>query len=88
VQLLESREFFYSESILLSWLNLAITLASVAVLLMGYSSMAFVNPLKRPAMHLAELICVMMLPCSCVMVAYAIRSYLWRSGRLHSMRYR
>jgi uncharacterized membrane protein YidH (DUF202 family) len=88
VQLLESREYMYSESVFLHWLNLAITLASVAVLLMGYSSMAYVNPLKRPTMHVAEIICLLMLPCSCLMVGYAIRSYVWRSKRLHSMRYR
>lgn len=78
----------YSEAVFLHWLNLAITLASVAVLLMGYSSMAYVNPLKRPTMHVAEIICLLMLPCSCIMVGYAIRSYVWRSKRLHSMRYR
>jgi uncharacterized membrane protein YidH (DUF202 family) len=88
VQLLESREYLYSESVFLAWLNVAITLASVAVLLMGYSSMAYVNPLKRPTMHVAELICLCMLPCSCVIVGYAIRTYVWRSRRLHSMRYR
>lgn len=88
VQLLESREYLYSESVFLAWLNVAITLASVAVLLMGYSSMAYVNPLKRPTMHVAELICLCMLPCSCVIVGYAIRTYVWRSKRLHSMRYR
>lgn len=88
VQLLESREFFYSETVFMCWLNLAITLASVAILLMGYSSMAYVNPLKRPTMHIAEIICLLMLPCSCIMVGYAIRSYVWRRRRLHSMRYR
>lgn len=88
VQLLESREYLYSESVFLHWLQLAITVASVAVLLMGYSSMAYVNPLKQPTMHIAEIICVLMLPCSCIMVGYAIRSYVWRSKRLHSMRYR
>lgn len=88
VHLMESREYLYSEAVFLNWLNLAITLASVAVLLMGYSSMAYVNPLKRPTMHLAEIICLLMLPASCVIVGYAIRSYVWRSRRLHSMRYR
>lgn len=88
MQLLESREFFYSEGILLDWLRLAITMASVAVLLMGYSSMAFVNPLKRTTLHIAEIICLLMLPCSCIIVGYAIRTYLWRRKRLHSMRHR
>lgn len=88
VQLLESREFFYSEAVFLQWLHLAITIASVAILLMGYSSMAYVNPLKRPTLHTAEIICLLMLPCSCIIVGYAIRTYLWRRRRLHSMRYR
>jgi uncharacterized membrane protein YidH (DUF202 family) len=88
VQLLECREFFYSEDIFLDWLRIAITLASVAVLLLGYSTMAYVNPLKRPVLHVAELISLLLLPCSCVVAGYAIRVYVWRSKRLHSMRYR
>jgi hypothetical protein len=74
--------------VFLNWLNLAITLASVAILLMGYSSMAYVNPLKRPTLHVAEIICLLMLPASCIIVVYAIQSYVWRGKRLHSMRYR
>jgi hypothetical protein len=63
-------------------------MASVAILLLGYSAMAYVNPLKRPVLHVAELISLLLLPCSCVVAGYAIRQYVWRSKRLHSMRYR
>ncbi|WIA35665.1 hypothetical protein OEZ86_004076 [Tetradesmus obliquus] len=88
VQLLECREFFYSEAIFLDWLRVAITMASVAVLLLGFSAMAYVNPLKRPVLHVAEMISLLLLPASCVVAGYAIRVYVWRSKRLHSMRYR
>lgn len=63
-------------------------MASVAVLLLGYSAMAYVNPLKRPTLHVAEIISLLLLPGSCVMVGYAIRVFVWRGKRLHSMRYR
>lgn len=88
MQLLECREFFYSEAIFLDWLRIAITMASVAVLLLGFSAMAYVNPLKRPVLHVAEMISLLLLPASCVVAGYAIRVYVWRSKRLHSMRYR
>eukprot|EP00878_Enallax_costatus_P025594 GHUV01027398.1.p2 GENE.GHUV01027398.1~~GHUV01027398.1.p2 ORF type:complete len:122 (+),score=32.25 GHUV01027398.1:537-902(+) len=63
-------------------------MASVAILLLGYSAMAFYNPLKRPALHVAEIISLLLLPSSCVMVGYSIRVYIWRGKRLHSMRYK
>jgi hypothetical protein len=88
VQLLECREFFHSESIFLDWVRLAITMASTAILLLGYSAMAYYNPLKRPALHMAEIISLLLLPASCIMVGYAIRVYIWRGKRLHSMRHR
>lgn len=68
----------------MEWLRLAVTMASVAVLLMGYSSVAFVNPFKRPVLHVAEIICLLLLPCSCIMVGYAIRVFVWRSKRLNA----
>lgn len=78
----------HSEAILLEWLRLAVTMASVAVLLLGYSAIAYVNPLKRPTLHVAEIISLLLLPGSCVIVGYAIRVFVWRGKRLHSMRYR
>jgi hypothetical protein len=88
VQLIECRAFFDSEAVLLDWLRLAVTMASTAVLLLGYSAMAYYNPLKRTALHVAEIVALMLLPASVLCVGYAIRGYIWRSARLNSMRHR
>jgi hypothetical protein len=88
VQLIECREFFANESMFLGWLHMAVFMANVAVLLLGYSAMAYVNPLKKPTLHIAEIISLLLLPASCVMVAYSMYIYLWRGKRLNSMKYK
>jgi hypothetical protein len=45
--------------------------------------LAQVNPLNPSRLHIAESIVVLLLPCACALVAYAIRGYVRRSKQLH-----
>jgi len=88
VQLLECRDFLNNESAFMEWLHMAVIMASTAVLLLAVGALAFVSPLDKPGVYIAECTALLLLPTSCCVVGYAMWVYQWRSVRLQSMRHR
>ncbi len=67
---------------------MGISMASAAVFLLAVGALAYVSPISQGGLYVAEATALLLLPASCVFVAYAMWVYHWRGRRLQSMRHR
>lgn len=83
-QRLEPKTFLASERTFLSWLHMAITLASIgsAMLAFAATSEKISDPMHRLSRNLVEFIALMLLPLATFIVAYALLVFLWRNSQI------
>lgn len=83
-QRLEPKTFLASERTFMSWLHMAITLASIAAALLAFAATSRKNkdPMHRLSRNLVEFIALVLLPLATFIVAYATVVFLWRNSQI------
>ena len=83
----EPRSFFANERTFLSWLNMSITIGSIATALLGYSGTT-----KRSHAtghftdYTVDLLSLILLPLSIVIACYALGVFFWRASSIRGKR--
>ena len=83
-QRLEPKTFLASERTFLSWLHMAITLASIGAAMLAFAATSQKNtdPMHRLSRNLVEFIALLLLPLAAFIVAYALVVFLWRNSQI------
>lgn len=83
-QRLEPKTFLASERTFLSWLHMAITLASIAAALLAFAATSHKTHDRMHALsrNLVEFIALLLLPLAAFIVAYALMVFLWRNSQI------
>ncbi|KAK2080664.1 hypothetical protein QBZ16_000518 [Prototheca wickerhamii] len=81
---LEPKTFLASERTFLSWMHMAITLASIATALLAFAgaSKQRLDPLHRVGGNLVLFVAFILLPLAIFIVAYAAVVFTWRSRQI------
>lgn len=78
----EPKTFFANERTFLSWLNMAITVGSIAIALLGFSGTASKNPNRMVVIELIEIISMILLVVGLIISLYAVTLFMWRSRKI------
>lgn len=83
-QRLEPKTFLASERTFMSWLHMAITLASIAAALLAFASTSHKSKshMRSFSRNLVEFIAFILLPLAAFIVAYATMVFLWRNSQI------
>jgi uncharacterized membrane protein YidH (DUF202 family) len=83
-QRLEPKTFLASERTFMSWLHMAITLASIAAALLAFASTSHksTSHMHSLSRNLVEFIALVLLPLAMFIVAYATMVFLWRNSQI------
>lgn len=83
-QRLEPKTFLASERTFMSWLHMAITLASIAAALLAFASTSHKSKsyMRSFSRNLVEFIALILLPLALFIVAYATMVFLWRNSQI------
>jgi SPX domain protein involved in polyphosphate accumulation/uncharacterized membrane protein YidH (DUF202 family) len=83
-QRLEPKTFLASERTFMSWLHMAITLASIAAALLAFASTSHKSKshMHSFSKNLVEFIALVLLPLAMFIVAYATMVFLWRNSQI------
>ncbi len=73
-QKVEPKVFFANERTFIKWLEMAVTLSSIAIAILAFSSSS----------SQSQYYAMMLLPISLLFIAYALWTFLWRSERIRT----
>lgn len=79
---IEPKTFFANERTFLAWLNMAVTLGSIAAALLGFSAGSDGSGSEGLSRHMVEVIALILLPLAMAMCVYALYIFLWRAGNI------
>jgi len=83
-QRLEPKTFLASERTFMSWMHMAITLASIAAALLAFAATSHKTKdrMHQLSRNLVEFIALLLLPLAVFIVAYALMVFLWRNSQI------
>ena len=86
-QRIEPKSFFANERTFLSWLNMSITLGSIATALLGYSgTMARSTMRGNFTDFTVDILSLILLPLAVMLAMYALFVFFWRAGAIQGKR--
>jgi len=86
-QRIEPKSFFANERTFLSWLNMSITIGSIATALLGYSGTTKrSHATGKFTDYTVDLLSLILLPLSVVIAAYALGVFFWRAASIRGKR--
>eukprot|EP00192_Tetraselmis_astigmatica_P008513 CAMPEP_0117660690 /NCGR_PEP_ID=MMETSP0804-20121206/7099_1 /TAXON_ID=1074897 /ORGANISM="Tetraselmis astigmatica, Strain CCMP880" /LENGTH=672 /DNA_ID=CAMNT_0005467429 /DNA_START=58 /DNA_END=2076 /DNA_ORIENTATION=- len=86
-QRIEPKSFFANERTFLSWLNMSITLGSIATALLGYSgTMARSSMRGNFTDFTVDILSLILLPLAVLLAIYALSVFFWRASAIRGKR--
>ncbi|CAD7705264.1 unnamed protein product [Ostreobium quekettii] len=82
----EPKTFFANERTYLAWLNMAITVGSIAIALLGFGGTASRKQGQLAVVEVVEINALILLPLALLMSCYAMFMFIWRSRRIARLR--
>ena len=78
----EPRQFFQSERVFLTWMDLCVLLGGLAVGMLGFASKAYSDPTEKPTIRISEMTAFALLIASIFLCIHGIYAFTWRSKKM------
>lgn len=86
VMMIEVTDLLQSEAIMIRWMQLAVIMGSVGVLLLGFAAWSKDDPTQHIGLRVSEVSALLLLPLATIMAGYAVIIFRWRSSRINDLR--